>query len=99
MEVGVRLLKNLMDPVGQLDVGVSPHLAENRRTLQGAIGEFVQLPEERCAADVGHGLSPLIGLIGADASRSPRRRIAYEIVAGAPPDSRSPAEPRRTRKP
>ena len=55
VQVGVGLLKDLVQPVRQLDVRIAPHLAEDGGALEGAVAELVELSEERSAADIGHG--------------------------------------------
>ena len=55
VQVRIGLLEHLMEPVRQLHVRIPPHLAEDGGALEGAVPELVELSEERCAADVGHG--------------------------------------------
>jgi hypothetical protein len=49
VEVGIRQLQELVEPVHQLDVGIAPQLAEDGGTLDGFVAQAVQLSEQRYA--------------------------------------------------
>src|SRR5579872_6375620 len=55
MQVRVRQVEQLVNPVGELHVRVAPHLAEDGCALERSIRKLVKLAKERGAADVGHG--------------------------------------------
>src|SRR3546814_9971355 len=75
VQIGIRELQDLMQPVRQLDVGIAPHPAEHGRALDRAVGELVQLAEECRPADLAHvALSRAVSMIMPSALRV--RRIA-----------------------
>ncbi|MOA38471.1 hypothetical protein D3C78_1601600 [compost metagenome] len=65
MQVRVRQLEDLVQPVHQLDIRIAPQLAEHRGGFDGPVGEAVQLAEQRGATDFAHlPVSSVLGLEG-----------------------------------
>ncbi len=58
VQVRVRQLEDLVEPVHQLDIGIAAQLAEYRGGLDGLVGQAVQLAEQRNATDLTHVPSP-----------------------------------------
>ena len=54
MQIGVGCVQNLVYPVNQLDVRVTPHLAENRCAFDRLVSETVEFSEKGCALDLCH---------------------------------------------
>ena len=54
MDVGVRQLEQLMEPVGGLDVGVAAHLAKDRGAFDGFVANGVKLAKQSGPFDFCH---------------------------------------------
>jgi hypothetical protein len=49
------VLEQLVHPVHQLDVGVTPHLAEERGSFDALIGDWIELTKQFFATYLGRG--------------------------------------------
>ncbi len=56
VQVRIGQLQQLMQPVGDLDVGIATQAAERRRAFHRAEGKRIELAEHHGAAYVGHFL-------------------------------------------
>src|SRR5688572_19001874 len=54
MDVGVRVLEQLVQPMNRLDVGIAAHLAEDGGAFDRLVTETVELPEKCGAFDFSH---------------------------------------------
>src|SRR5262245_55885735 len=54
MEVRIRCLKNLLDPVDQLHIRIPAQLAEDRCAFDRLVGEAIKLAEKIRATDFAH---------------------------------------------
>ena len=61
VQVGVRELRDLVNPVDQLDVGIAAQLAEDGGVLDGFVADAVQLAEECSAFDFSHVMRGVSG--------------------------------------
>ena len=60
VQVRVRELQDLVDPVHQLDVGVAAHLAEHRGALDRFVAHGIELPEQCGTTDLSHQQTPTL---------------------------------------
>ncbi len=51
VQIGVGVVEDLVQPVGEFHVGVAPHLAKDRSPFNGLVGHGVQFAEKRGARD------------------------------------------------
>src|SRR5262249_11243657 len=59
LQIGVRRLQYLRNPMRQLDVRISTQLAEDRRTLESLVGDAVELAKSGAATDLSHVRFPV----------------------------------------
>src|SRR5688572_183383 len=95
MDVGVRRLQDLLQPVPQFHVGFAAQLAEYRCPFDGLVGHAVQLAEQRRSTDLTHGLPP----VGPTTASACKQRSSASVSARRCPSqvvhpSRRPAPSR-----
>src|SRR5438105_673773 len=54
MNVGIRQLQNLVQPVHQLDVRIATHFAKNGCALDGLIAKVIEFAEQSGSTDIAH---------------------------------------------
>ena len=59
MQVRILQLQQLVEPVGQLHIGVTAQFAEHRGGFDGFVGHAVEFAEQRGATDFTHALDSL----------------------------------------
>src|SRR5215813_9993077 len=96
MQVRVRQVDDLEEPVGQVDVRIAPELTERDGALGRLEHEGVELAEQGCTADLGHWSSSLTPPLAASeaAARAPvpeSDRPRRSPPAGHPATSSTPA--------
>src|SRR5262245_60898306 len=80
VQVGIGRLQDLLDPVDQLDVRISPQLAKDRRALDRLVRQAIEFAEENRAAELTHAAS------------SPRPSLTTLLHPGTDRQHRNPSD-------
>ena len=69
VQIRVRELKNLEEPVHEFHVRIASHFAENRRAFDGFVGQRIEFAKKDCSFYFRHGVSSQIAGFQVDSGR------------------------------